>query len=242
MDCPKPTLYLSTETEVDCPTPKSYDLSTKTKIDCPIQSIQSGCPIQSGFTLLEVIVAIAIFSFVALGANALLSTVTDSNELSQSRSLELEELQRAMLIMERDFLQMQQRIPRTQGIDNELVINGGEFEFESDAYGIGFVRSGWRNPELRLNRSHLQNVAYRLQENRLERLHTNYVDSVIGTEPKVRVILKGVTDFKIEVLNEISTKMDWTDTVENTQLPAAIAVTITTETFGEIKRIFMVSI
>jgi len=233
--------------KLDCPT-RSYaktnrrfgqNLSTEKQSDCPVLRKLYR---HAGFTLLEVIIAIAIFSLVALGANALLSTVNDSNKLSQSRSEQLEELQRAMLIMERDFLQMQQRIPRVQGIDNELVINGGEFEFESDAYGVGFVRSGWRNPELRLNRSHLQNVVYRLQESRLERLHTNYVDSVIGTEPKVRVLLHGVSDFKIEVLNELSTQMRWSDTIENTQLPVAISVTLTSNTFGEIKRVFMVAI
>lgn len=194
----------------------------------------------AGFTLIEIVVAIAIFSFIALGANALLVFVTNSNEVSQVRAQKLETLQRAMLIMERDFLQMQQRIPRVQGLNNELVMTGGEFEFESDAYGIGFVRGGWRNPELRLNRSHLQNVAYRLQENRLERLHTNYVDSVIGTEPKVRVLLEGVTDFKIAVLKDLTQQLNWTDSIENTELPVAVSVTITTEAFGEIKRIFLV--
>ncbi len=191
-----------------------------------------------GFTLLELIIAIAIFSFLALGANALLNTVTNSSELSDTRSQQLEQLQRAMLIMERDFLQMQARVPRVQGSDNKLVINGGEFEFESDAYGVGFVRGGWQNPQLRIARSHLQNVAYRLYENRLERLHTNYVDSVIGTEPKVRVLLEDVSDFKVEVLKTATEELKWETTIENTQLPIAIAITITSDVFGEIRREF----
>jgi general secretion pathway protein J len=228
--------------QLDCPvntkSTDSCDLSSGKNLDCPVLREKS----ETGFTLIEIIIAIAIFSFIALGANALLSFVTSSNELSDSRAQELEALQRAMLVMERDFLQMQQRIPRTQGLENELVVTGGEFEFESDAYGIGFVRGGWRNPELRLNRSHLQTVAYRLQENRLERLHTNYVDSVIGTEPKVRVLLSGVNDFKIEVLNELSQELNWSESIENTELPIAISITIDTDAFGEITRIFMVRV
>lgn len=231
-----------TALQLDCPAnaklTDSYDLSSGKNLDCP-NLRENG---EKGFTLIEIIIAIAIFSFIALGANALLSFVTSSNELSDSRAQELEKLQRAMLVMERDFLQMQQRIPRTQGLENELVVTGGEFEFESDAYGIGFVRGGWRNPELRLNRSHLQNVAYRLQENRLERLHTNYVDSVIGTEPKVRVLLSGVNDFKIEVLNELSQELNWSESIENTELPVAISITIDTDAFGEITRVFMVRV
>lgn len=234
----------STRNDLDCPAADIDNLSisklsTGTRLDCPVLAAPTK---NAGFTLIEIVVAIAIFSFIALGANALLLFVTNSNEVSQLRAQKLETLQRAMLIMERDFLQMQQRIPRVQGLDNELVMTGGEFEFESDAYGIGFVRGGWRNPELRLKRSHLQNVAYRLQENRLERLHTNYVDSVIGTEPKVRVLLEGVTDFKVEVLKELTQQMNWTDSIENTELPVAVSVTITTEAFGEIKRIFLVRV
>lgn len=197
---------------------------------------------QCGFTLLEIIIAIAIFSLLALGANALLTTVTASSEISAKRAAKFEELQRAMLIIERDFLQIQERIPRTQGLDNNLIITGGEFEFESDAYGIGFVRGGWRNPQLRLKRSTLQNVAYRVQENRLERLHTNYVDAVIGSEPKVRVLLNGVTDFSVEILREVKNELDWSDTIPDTELPFAIAVIITTETFGEIRREFQVKV
>ncbi|MGB3727402.1 MAG: type II secretion system minor pseudopilin GspJ [Glaciecola sp.] len=212
-------------------------------LDCPEFSKPKLKHIKiNGFTLIEVIIAIAIFSILALGANALLVNVTNSNELSAQRAQQLEELQRAMMIIERDFLQMQERVPRTQGIENNLVINGGEFEFESDDYGIGFVRGGWQNPQLRLKRSHLQNVAYRLQENRLERLHTNYVDSVIGTEPKVRVLLSEVTQFKVEVLQDVAREFNWSETIVNTQLPAAVAITIETETFGEIRRVFKVKI
>jgi general secretion pathway protein J len=209
-------------------------------LDCPERcfSVQT----KQGFTLVEIIIAIAIFSLLALGANSLLSNVTQSNEVAEAREAKFEQLQRAMLFIERDFLQIQQRIPRTQGIENNLVITGGEFEFESDADGIGFVRGGWRNPQLRLKRSSLQNVAYRVQENRLERLHTNYVDATIGTEPFVRVLLEDVTDFKVELLKEVKSDLDWSDTIPEVDLPFAIAITITSDTFGEIRREFLVKV
>jgi general secretion pathway protein J len=219
---------------------KLYINSINKNLDCPRLNIMYKK--QRAFTLLEIVIAIAIFSLLALGANSLLSTVTRSSEISAQRESQFEQLQRAMLIMERDFLQIQARIPRTQGIENNLVILGGEFEFESDAYGVGFVRSGWRNPQLRLKRSSLQNVAYRLQENRLERLHTNYVDAVLGTEPYIRVLLNDVSDFEVEVLREVKTELKWSDTVPDVDLPFAIAITITTDTFGVIRREFLVKV
>ncbi|GAB55400.1 general secretion pathway protein J [Glaciecola punicea ACAM 611] len=195
-----------------------------------------------GFTLLEIVIAIAIFSLLALGANSLLTTVMRSNEISAQREAKFEQLQRAMLIIERDFLQIQARTPRTQGLENDLIIRGGEFEFESDAYGIGFVRGGWRNPQLRLKRSTLQNVAYRLQENRLERLHTNYVDAVLGTEPNIRVLLDNVSDFKIEILSTVQTELEWSETIPSTELPIAIAVIMTIDSFGIIRREFQIKV
>jgi general secretion pathway protein J len=209
-------------------------------LDCP--GIYFSFKNQRGFTLIEIVIAIGIFSLLALAANSVLTNVTKSRDISSAREAKLEQLQRAMLTIERDFLQIQARIPRTQGIENNLVITGGEFEFESDDFGIGFVRGGWRNPQLRLKRSSLQNVAYRLQENRLERLHTNYVDAVIGTEPRVRVFLDDVTEFKVQILREVKRELEWSDTIPDVDLPFAIAIIITTNTFGEIRREFQVKV
>jgi general secretion pathway protein J len=199
---------------------------------------------KSGFTLIELIVAIAIFSLVAVATNQVLQSVSASSELSDSELSNLQSLQRAMLVIERDFQQIVDRIPRLQGRENNLMIDGGEFDFESDADGISFVRNGWHNPQLILARSSLQNVIYRVQENQLQRLHTNYVDSVIGTEPKVRVLLEDIEDLKIEMLREVSTTEDfnWSETIESAELPKAVQITITSSKYGEFRRIFQVSL
>jgi general secretion pathway protein J len=199
---------------------------------------------KSGFTLIELIVAIAIFSLVAVATNQVLQSVSASSELSDSELSKLQSLQRAMLVIERDFQQIVDRIPRLQGRENNLMIDGGEFDFESDADGISFVRNGWHNPQLILARSSLQNVIYRVQENQLQRLHTNYVDSVIGTEPKVRVLLEDIEDLKIEMLREVSTTEDfnWSETIESAELPKAVQITITSSKYGEFRRIFQVSL
>ncbi|WP_371194341.1 type II secretion system minor pseudopilin GspJ [Glaciecola sp. SC05] len=197
-----------------------------------------------GFTLIELIIAVAIFSLIALAANQVLGTVTSSSGVSDRELSNLQNLQRAMLVIERDFQQIADRVPRIQGQENQLIINGGEFEFESDAYGISIVRSGWHNPQLVLPRSSLQNVIYRMQDEQLQRLHTNYVDSVIGTEPKVRVLLEDIEDFTIEVLREVNIGDDfeWSETIESTELPKAIQITIVSKHYGQLRRVFQVSL
>ncbi len=138
---------------------------------------------QRGFTLIEILIAMAIFTLIGLASTGLLTTVIDSNDISEERFAKLQLLQRAMITIERDLQQAVPRASRVNGEKQDVVMAGGETD-DSDDDGIGFVRGGWHNPQLMLPRSTLQFVAYRLQENKLERLYSNYVDNVIGYEPE----------------------------------------------------------
>lgn len=197
---------------------------------------------QRGFTLLEILIAMAIFTLIGLASTSLLTTVIDSNELSQSRFEKLQQLQRAMLTMERDILQAVARPVRIEGQKTEVVFSGGMSD-ESDTDAIAFVRGGWDNPQMMLPRSTLQYVAYRQKEGKLERLYGNYVDNVIGHEPKVRELLAGVSEFNVEFLTALRTGNNrddngWVDSYQGTSLPVAVAIEFTSEDFGFIRREF----
>ncbi|MAI36714.1 type II secretion system minor pseudopilin GspJ [Alteromonas sp.] len=200
---------------------------------------------QRGFTLIEILVAMAIFTLIGLASTGLLTTVIDSNSLSQERFEKLQLLQRAMVTIERDIQQAVSRPVRANGEKQEIVMAGGEVD-GSDDDGIGFVRGGWHNPQLMLPRSTLQYVAYRLRDNKLERLYSNYVDNVIGYEPKVRVLLENIESFKVEFLsgnNASSTIKDdddvkWSEKYQGTVLPRAVAVEFVSKDFGMLRREF----
>ena len=113
---------------------------------------------QSGFTLLEILIAMAIFTLIGLASTNLLTTVIDSNEISNQRFDKLQALQRAMMLIERDVLQAVARPVRINGESTEQVIQGGEDVNESDADGLALVHAGWHNPQNRLPRSTLQAV------------------------------------------------------------------------------------
>jgi general secretion pathway protein J len=198
-------------------------------------------PTQSGFTLLEVLIAMAIFALIAFGATQILTNVTDADEASEERFQSLQDLQRAMLVIERDFLQMVPRKTRVEGEVTDTLIFAEEFLFDSDSGAIGFVRAGWHNPQLVLPRSTMQSVAYRVSEERLERLYSTYVDNSIGFEPKVRVLLEGVEKIEFEFLEKFDTKeFTWEEAESVQELPIAVAVIITSRLYGEIRREFKV--
>jgi len=197
---------------------------------------------QRGFTLIEILVAMSIFAMIAVGAAQILTRVTDSNELSNERFEKLQQLQRAMLIIERDFLQMVPRQTRIAGEVSQLVLAGGQFELDSQDYAVSFVRQGWHNPQLRIRRSTQQAVAYRMFDDKLERLYSNYVDNVVGAEPKIRVLLDDIVSFKVEILSNVSTsRQTWSTSINATELPKAIAIIIESKVYGEIRREFKVA-
>lgn len=197
-----------------------------------------------GFTLIEILVAMAIFTIIGLASTGVLNSVINSDQLSSERFAKLEELQRAMLTMERDIMQIVPRALRVNGEPVDVVISGGEGVLNSDADGLGFVRAGWHNPQMLLPRSTLQAIGYRIQEKQLQRLYGNYVDNVIGYEPKVKIILSDIEDFQVTFLTEaeqFDEPEEWDESYSSGALPIAISVTLVSKTFGEIRREFILA-
>ncbi len=191
----------------------------------------------SGFTLLEVLIAIVIFALISLTSFSIFNTVIKSDESSQRHTKRMNELQRAFLIIERDLLQISMRTIRLNG---EAPLKGylhTENNISSSTQYLGFVRQGWTNPGLLLPRSDLQSVAYQLNDTTIERLHFNFVDPVQGEEPKVRKLLSEVSALRFEYFDG----KKWQKENENNELPLAIAIEIDTEDYGVIRRQFLVA-
>ena len=190
----------------------------------------------SGFTFIEMLIAIAIFALLSLGAYQVLQGVLRSDEISLERGQALKQLQRAMVIIERD---MQQMVARNNRQDDELTampLQAGKFMFDSDDHGIAFVRSGWRNPLAQLPRSSLQRVSYRLKDDNLERLSFTYLDPSVGEEPRVQVLLRNVEGLNFEFYQTAGWTDAWTD---KKALPSGVRMTLTLDRFGEISRSFL---
>ncbi len=189
-----------------------------------------------GFTLIELLIAMAIFSVVSLTSFTILDTVLSSDEKLKLRNERLNEFNSAFLIIERDFLQLSRRTIRLNG---EAPISGflhldtdGVF---SETTGVAFVRAGWTNPGLLLPRSDLQPLIYQLKDGNLQRLHFNFVDSVVGTEPIARVLISDVKNIQFEFyFND-----KWQDEINDDQLPLAVALILETNDFGQIRRQFL---
>jgi len=190
-----------------------------------------------GFTLLEVLIAIAIFSLISLSSFTIFDSVLKGDTTAKERSERQNELQRAFLLIERDITQISRRSVRLNGeAPLTQLIQSSDDSFASEEQAIAFVRHGWTNPGLLLPRSDMQAVAYRVVEETLERLHFNFVDAVVGEEPKVRPLIKDVIALAFEYYDG----KQWQKTWSGNGLPLAIAIKIETKDYGLIRRQFLV--
>lgn len=191
-----------------------------------------------GFTLIEVMIAMAIFAMVSLASFTIFDTVFRSDEQSRLKSERINELNRAFIVIERDMLQLTRRTMRINGeAPSNRFIHLDDQGFFSETNALAFVRSGWANPNLLLPRSELQSVAYQLSDNTLNRLHFTFVDPVVGKEPKVRPLITLVDDVKFEFYQAGK----WQKEINGNTLPQAMALIVQTQDLGEIRRQFLIA-
>jgi general secretion pathway protein J len=191
-----------------------------------------------GFTLIEILVALFIFAVLGLIGTQLVGRVTQQQAALSERGGRLIEVQRAMQILKRDFMQMQQRAIRDGLGDPRPAL-----VLEEDA-GIEFTRLGWRNP-LRQSRSDEQRIAYVFdeREKRLLRLFWPVLDRAQDTEPVRQVLLTEVEEAEFEVIAANGSRSSyWPQVIQGgAGLPAAaIRLRIEVVPYGRIDRMWEV--
>jgi len=192
-----------------------------------------------GFTFIEMLLAVAIFALVGLASVAVLDSVNRSNEASRQAGERLQQLQRAMLLLERDLWQITPRQVRINGeAPSKLTFAGAANWIESDDDGISFSHAGWTNPGMILARSEVQLVGYRLKERQWQRLYYVYPDAVTGTEPVVQNLLNEVDELKFRYLVREDGQQQWKEFWDQDRWPLAVRVTLKSAQFGTLERIF----
>lgn len=197
------------------------------------------CRGSRGFTLLELLVAIAVFAVVAMLAYGGLATVLDAREDTAAGAEQLRTLQQTMLMLQRDLDQVVARGIRDEYGDDKPALHGGPDWFE-------FTRSGWSNPADQ-PRSALQRVGYALREQRLIRAHWLVVDRAQDSAPFEAALLPQVRALRLRFLADDD---EWQETwpplgqgdqpVGEVPLPRALELTLELEQWGTVTRLFRV--
>lgn len=154
-----------------------------------------------GFTLIEVLIAMAITALVATLSFSSLSAVLGSVEGLRAEGERISDVNRAWRIISRDLQQFTPRPVRDEfGAAQSALIAG-----PAQGQGLSFTRAGWHNPNQRL-RSDLQRVHYYVEDDALWRESYLVLDRTAESEPQRVKLLDAVVDFQVRLL---SPAVDW---------------------------------
>jgi general secretion pathway protein J len=178
-------------------------------------------PKQSGFTLVELMVALFIFAMLAAAGVSLLSFGVRAQAAATQRLEDIADLRRFSTLLASDLAQALPRISR--GPDGQPVRAFTGNDGRSDPLVMGYVRGGWTNPE-GTSRAGIQRVDVTLAEGRLTRTAYPMVD---GSVAPAGVVLAD----KIEQLSMRyrDRKGEWRPRWDNALLdatPAAVEMTV----------------
>ena len=190
-----------------------------------------------GFTLIEILVAIAILGVMAAMAFGGLNAVLTQREVALGSLQRLAGIQRTVTALTDDFAQLTPRAVRGalgRTSDPPLIGDGRDENVER------LTRSGWRNPG-RLPRSQLQRVAYRLEDEVLYRDYTWVLDPVLGDEPVRQAMLEGVQALSLEYLDQGDEWQNQWPPLQSqapgAEWPRAVRITLALVDLGEIVRL-----
>lgn len=200
-------------------------------------------PKTQGFTLLELLVAIAIFALMYVLAQQFFSQLLGAREQLDERASALEERQRTLLTLTHDLEQVIMR-PVRDRLGTAMPALMGFTE------GIEFTHLGWANPFGLQQRSTMQRVRYALHEKQLVRRYWPVLDANVGTRPVDDVLLTQVEslEFRFLVNDEQTGEWQWVERWPDAQtealplllqpLPKSVEMTIVLENGEQLHRFF----
>ncbi|MFZ4748363.1 MAG: type II secretion system minor pseudopilin GspJ [Sphingomonas sp.] len=175
----------------------------------------------SGFTLIELMVALFIFGMLAAAGVSLLSFGVRAQAAATQRLEDIADLRRFSTLLASDLAQALPRIAR--GPDGQPVRAFTGNDGRSDRLVMGYVRSGWTNPE-GVPRAGIQRVDVTLGEGRLTRTAYPMVDGSVA--PAGVVLADRVEQLTMRYRDR---KGEWRPRWENALLdttPAAVEMTV----------------
>jgi len=204
---------------------------------------------RSGFTLIEVVVAIFVAAVMfAMGYSALSQAMVERDSLN-TKQTRINEIQKGMRIVAQDFAQIAARPARDMQGNGELQPAIGANQRDNTL--LVFSRNGWSNPA-GLQRPAEERVRYRFLDGSLIREHWLSVDPALNAEPRERVVVTHVKSVEVRFLDPVTRnwRTDWPPLaptgpvgplqIDETMMPRPMAIefTIVFEDWGRVQRLF----
>lgn len=192
-----------------------------------------------GFTLLELLIAVAIFVIVGVLAFGGYNELVKQSEILNASAQRTRAVQATVQRMTQDFAMLEPR-PVREPLGETL-----QPALQADARTdqlAQLTRSGWTNPA-GVPRPTLQRVAWRLENERLRRDYWVVLDRTLGTEPASAVMLEGVRSVRLRFMDrnrawhEQWPPLGYSAPEAPRALPIAVEITLELQDWGKLVRL-----
>ena len=198
---------------------------------------------QRAFTLIEVLVALAVFGVLSALAYLTLGQTLRNSDMLTERMDRLQAIQRTISYLSNEMLQAAPRPIRADLGQAEPALRSS---FAAD-FALELTHNGWPN-SAGVPRSTQQRTAYRIEDDELIRYHWNVLDRTVNNLPVATILLDNVESLTFRFLLDNG---DWVDQWPPVAagagpnvavLPRAVEITLALPDEGELTRIVEVSL
>lgn len=188
-----------------------------------------------GFTLLEILIALFIFTIVSMILVSALHTVMNSLIGTETNADQLRKLQSTLLVMSRDVEQIVYR-PVLDTSGNE------EAAFLGTPRMFTFTHLGYVNLTSANASRGMQRTRYFWEQNTLWRMTWPVLDQAPGTRAHTRSLLENVSEVRFQYLDQEGRFQDnWpVEGQVSQQLPRAVRIILTISNWGKISQLYVV--
>ncbi|HEN3638972.1 TPA: type II secretion system minor pseudopilin GspJ [Yersinia enterocolitica] len=187
---------------------------------------------QYGFTLLEMMVSLALLAIISLTGYQILQSVLRNDQITQQHATRLAGAQRMLMLFEQDVVNAMVRPLKSSQTDTIPEFISGHAGITSESGSLLLIRTNWINPSAHLARSQLQRVGWRIDQRSLERINYQHPDSYGRVEPQITARLNEVTALQLRFYKQ----GHWQDKWANNTLPEAIEITLVIAGYGKLQR------
>lgn len=192
---------------------------------------------QNGFTLLELLIALFVFTILSMMLMSALHNIINIQSGTEANAARLRQVQVAMLLMQRDVEQTVERpIINAAGKEEQAVVGTPQ--------GFTLTHMGFANPLGTAVQSSLQRTRYYWSKEVLVRQTWASVDMAAGTPSRIKPLLYNVTGARFSYLDkEGQFREQWPVQGRTKQgLPLAIKVDLTIAHWGSLSQIYIIPV
>ena len=203
---------------------------------------------QQAFTLIEVILAMALTVMVGVIAYSALNVSISTADAMEHQAQRLADIQGSVTWLERDIRHAALRGVVDQFGQKFPALSGGD----AQDYPLQLTRYGWANPQ-DFHRGELQRVRYQLIDGQLWRVYWPVLDVINEDDGKQQLmLLEGISEFNLRFLDGRSERAEnspmggewqtfWLPSVADDYLPLAIELVMEVEELGEVRRVIAIA-